>query len=458
MSEEEFEVYLRLLGRFLRLNDRQRGAIGSELRGHMEERLTELLERGYTREDAITTILDEFGDAAALSAEFGRVSRRRTIIMRTTIGTIGVAAAVLIVSFLMPVNRAHVPAPPYTMADESTAVAQADKPETAKQAKTETMYVTPESEADKKARQKLVVIIPKIQFIEDTPLEDVIELLRVEGNVSIDVNWTELDLFAVDRTTLIKNIDLKNVKLETALEVILDRLGGPDVDLGFDVFDGIIRISSIEKLSKNTIVRVYDCNDLIYRPVDKNQLATVKAVLHSLYQSGQTGGMGGMGMMGAGSPRRSGGGYRSSYGGGGYGGGGDDDDDSSLIGLSDLELTVYQVMNIIEEEREERAEDIEDLVKSHVYPDTWECDDGPGSMDIYDGFFVIRHFPRAHREVEKFLKLIRDAKAARDSAQAQKQATTVRLTGRSLSSGTTTQPSRGSGRGFSPRSSSAEDY
>ena len=51
MSEQEFEAYLRLLGRFLRLTETQREAVRTELRDHMEERLRELLERGYSRDD-----------------------------------------------------------------------------------------------------------------------------------------------------------------------------------------------------------------------------------------------------------------------------------------------------------------------------------------------------------------------------------------------------------------------
>ena len=69
MSEQEFESYLRLLGRLLRLSDEQREAIRHELEDHMAERLAELLERGYTRDEAVATALDEFGDAAALASD-----------------------------------------------------------------------------------------------------------------------------------------------------------------------------------------------------------------------------------------------------------------------------------------------------------------------------------------------------------------------------------------------------
>ena len=118
MSEQEFESYVRLLGRFLRLTEAQREAIGRELRGHMEDRLEELLGRGFTRDEAITAILDEFGDTAALASEFGKIGRRRKWVMRTTTGTIAAAVCILVVSFLMPEHR-PIPAPSMTQAQEA---------------------------------------------------------------------------------------------------------------------------------------------------------------------------------------------------------------------------------------------------------------------------------------------------------------------------------------------------
>ena len=70
MSKNEFDQYLALLSGLLRLSPAQREAIASELRDHLEERLDELLAQGVSRQKAIETALEEFGDATGLAGEF----------------------------------------------------------------------------------------------------------------------------------------------------------------------------------------------------------------------------------------------------------------------------------------------------------------------------------------------------------------------------------------------------
>ncbi len=83
MSQQEFDNYIALLGRALKLSPAQRDAIADELRDHMEQRLAELTERGVDREHALTIALEEFGDANALAGEFTEINhdlhRRRTM-------------------------------------------------------------------------------------------------------------------------------------------------------------------------------------------------------------------------------------------------------------------------------------------------------------------------------------------------------------------------------------------
>src|SRR6187549_1044475 len=101
MSEREFENYLALLTRLLRLGGKQRAAIASELRTHLEDRMADLLEQGVPREEAIRQALEEFGDAAGLAADFVSLSqnRRRRWLMRLT--TYSVAATLLVAAGLV---------------------------------------------------------------------------------------------------------------------------------------------------------------------------------------------------------------------------------------------------------------------------------------------------------------------------------------------------------------------
>jgi hypothetical protein len=100
MSDREFENYLTLIGRLLRLNSAQREAIGEELRDHFESRLTELTGRGVPHDEAVRRALEEFGDAAGLAAQFSRISsqRKRRMIMRCTVASVAMLAGALIVA------------------------------------------------------------------------------------------------------------------------------------------------------------------------------------------------------------------------------------------------------------------------------------------------------------------------------------------------------------------------
>lgn len=108
MPEKEFDLYLSLLSRLLRLSPEQKAQIDSELRDHLEARFEELVRKGVPRDEAIQWALDEFGDAAGLAQEFTKLSRRniRRWIMRCTVATAAMGAVVLlVVNAFLPEHR-----------------------------------------------------------------------------------------------------------------------------------------------------------------------------------------------------------------------------------------------------------------------------------------------------------------------------------------------------------------
>src|SRR4029079_17122604 len=108
MSQKEFELYLSLLSRFLRLKSTQRSDIADELRDHLEARLEELSRSGLSREEAIHAALEEFGDATELAQHFTQIAarRKRRFIMRCTVGTVAaLTAGILLTTALWPDNH-----------------------------------------------------------------------------------------------------------------------------------------------------------------------------------------------------------------------------------------------------------------------------------------------------------------------------------------------------------------
>src|SRR5690349_9486303 len=94
MSDHDFDIYLSLIAKLLKLSPAQRSAIADELRDHLEQRLEELLTDGLTRPQAVATALEEFGDAAALAARFTHIAtqHRRRLIMRYTLASLATLA------------------------------------------------------------------------------------------------------------------------------------------------------------------------------------------------------------------------------------------------------------------------------------------------------------------------------------------------------------------------------
>ncbi|MFO1045416.1 MAG: permease prefix domain 1-containing protein [Planctomycetaceae bacterium] len=94
MPEQEFEIYLALLSKLLRLSPTQKAAISDELRDHLEQRLSDLMQGGMTREAAINAAVDEFGDVTGLALDLTRVSR--SPVKKVVVGSTLVASAVAV--------------------------------------------------------------------------------------------------------------------------------------------------------------------------------------------------------------------------------------------------------------------------------------------------------------------------------------------------------------------------
>lgn len=122
---------------------------------------------------------------------------------------------------------------------------------------------TNETESDRQTRLKLKHKIEKVDFT-NIPLQDVISFIREVSGTNIYVNWAALQPAGVDKTTQV-DVHLSQVSVEKALKVVLEYVGGATAQLNFVVNDGVIKISTKEDLSKDTVTRVYDIRDLIVR-------------------------------------------------------------------------------------------------------------------------------------------------------------------------------------------------
>ncbi len=239
MSEDEFELYLRLLGKFLHLKPGQQAEISDELRDHLEARLEELTHSGLSRTAAIERALDEFGDAASLADHFSRIvyERKRRLVMRCTLGTVAAAAVALVVGsmFWPQAPNAVGPAPQLAWADGKPAASVAAR----------------EGEQDRILRDKLEAEKVDCDF-DQTPLSEV--LAFVSDRIAVDVYIPKQEFEAELATPVTMQIRHTQLSGRAVLDLALQQ-----AQLAYTVRDGLVMICRPDSLTE---VRVYNCSTL----------------------------------------------------------------------------------------------------------------------------------------------------------------------------------------------------
>lgn len=365
MPEHEFELYLSLLAKMLRLDAGQRGEITDEMRDHLEERFAELTGQGRSRDDAIRIALDEFGDAAAMAADFTHISRRkrRRLLMRLTVGSvIATTLGILLASAFWPEN----PVAP------SLPQASAQKPQPALAGTMRTAPRHPETEIERKLATKLAKVV--WDDVAWTAL--LLEISKqIEADIVIDKKFfAEQNIDPAQKISLVLNHS--KITARTALEMILERLDAADSAITFR--DGLIYLTGREH-DRQTVV--YNCRDLL-------QAASITRAENARRPvNGGPGGGEGFGGGGAGG---------ADHGGMGFGPGG------APRGAA--------VRRPIPAHRTASAQALIDVIQSTVRSTPWHDLDGEGAtISVFNGLAVISANHAAHRDVKQLLEMLRTA-------------------------------------------------
>jgi hypothetical protein len=370
MSDREFENYLALLSTLLRLDPKQRGEIGDELRSHLEDRLDELMARGISREHAVKQALAEFGDAAGLAGQFLAVqrNRKRRWLMRMT--TFSIAATILVaagIATFWPGRNAgpgiaavvaQAPdADPFgapkasnvTGEDPFAAPPAAEKPEAPVRAN------VPLSAAKRIERELDKTC--DVDFVE-SPLKDVVAYLQDMRGIPIVLKTKKLEEASVSPDTPITK-QLHGISLRSVLNLIL-----ADLELAYVVRDEVLQITTPSDAQGATEIRIYDCRDILAMPAAiKEKVAAAPA--------GDGGGMPGSRMGGWGGPRVS--------------------------------------------EHEYRAQQLMTIITTNIDPLTWRTEtdspitSGNGTISEYNGLIVVTQTAQTHNKIERVLDMLREA-------------------------------------------------
>jgi hypothetical protein len=370
MSDYEFDNYLALLSRLLRLGGKQRDAIAGELRAHLEDRLDELLAGGVPREQAVRQALEEFGDAAGLAAEFVSISRskRQRWIMRLT--TASVAAMVLIAAGIFTFW-------PGGNAGPGAAVLIAQDPRGGLVAAAAAPPLT--------ARQKLQSKLDQTADVEfaDTPLNDAIEFFHSTAGIQFVFRRQSLEDAGVS-VDMPVSLSLKNVKVRTLLDLTLEQL-----ELTYVTKDDLILITTPEEAEtpRSMLVRVYDCRELLALPRPPGSMRPKAAV-----------GGGGFFAVEDEPPRKvpaAGDAYGAPPAAGGA-------PAAPAVGTSGdgggaLQSEVSDAENLIA------------VITTTIDPEIWVEVGGPGSIAEYKGLLTISATQKVHEKVERLLNMLHQA-------------------------------------------------
>jgi hypothetical protein len=370
MPEQDFELYLSLLSRFLRLKPAQHSEIADELRDHLEQRLEELASKGLSHDEAIRQALDEFGDAAELANHFTRAAhiRRRRLIMRCTLGTVGTLAASLLVATAFwpatPHNGIAVNAVAENTAAESPPATKAKAEPAANVLPSE--HALPPGEkwgflrSDRES-EKIVATLnlpTEVNFV-DLPLEDAINYLRDYHKINIIIDLAAMQDLGVARDQPI-SLQHSGVSFRSTLRLMLEPLG-----LTYIVEDEVLKITSPRKAM--SVIAVYNIRDMVGPHAailsaggERERPAIGLTPVESVPVARE----------GAG----------------------------AVIPANNLRkppVHTYQTTSLAE------------LVTQTIEPVTWIGAGGDGSAIQYDGVLVIRNSHVVHEQVRSFLKLLR---------------------------------------------------
>lgn len=365
MSQREFQDYLGLLGRLLRLRTAQRTAIEDELRAHMEERFAALTSQGIEPEQAVSMALAEFGDAAALAAEFTAISRlqKRRWMMRFTIGSIAatVVLAAVVVSIWPGGSGELTETTAYAQQPEKPAPPKAEKP-AEKPAEKQDANAQTQAKLEKHidADFQPTPAIEGVIIPQETRLDEVLDYLAKAAEVQMYVDRRALDEKKIDPASAPVTINLKDIPAEMALRLVLRQHG-----LAHMLDHGVVIVTTPDEMARSLEIQVYSISDLVQPP---SRPAPAEA--------GPAGLPGAFGYEGPG-------GYRHA-----------------------------------EMAPQSRVTALIDLITSTVDPESWNEVGGPANICEYRGALVIAQTYQGHRKVERLLKGLREALAKQPAPSA----------------------------------------
>lgn len=195
--------------------------------------------------------------------------------------------------------------------------------------------------------------------IQDATAKQALDWWRDTTDIPLVVNWKALEFDGITGDTPI-NLRLEAVSAGQLLSLLMEQ-ASPDTELIYTVTPWYVRVDTKAEANKRTVMRMYSIADLI---IDVPQFTDAPTfdLAATLNGANRNGGEGG-----------------------GRGGRGGDFGGASPLGGRDASQPDPTQLS-----REQRAQQIIDLIYSAVEPDVWEINGGSSSISYFRDYLIIR--------------------------------------------------------------------
>lgn len=369
MTPPAFERFLEQLGGLLRLSRSQREAIRAEIEDHVESQVSELTAAGVPYDRAVSSVLEEFGDAAELASRFSSIGLRRRWIMRSALAASIVVVVTLATSFLMPPQAGNPLTPGSTAAHAMGGQAGPAVP---------TATVDEARPADEAIHKALRSTVPEVKF-ELVTLEDALGYIGELGGINVVVDWNVLEFEDIEREMAV-TLELEEVRLERVLQLVLSLVGHTRGQIGYCVDDGVLMVSTASRVKHMTEVRLYNCGELLRAPTPSWLRSEVERSV---------------GLLSVRRPVRV-----------------DATGTPTRKSPSTFDRQQAVLRDLVAAAQEKRTSDLRDVIQRTIDPEGWEDLGGESaSITVYDDVFVIVQTPANHEAIGRLLQRLVEVRA-----------------------------------------------
>jgi hypothetical protein len=106
--------------------------------------------------------------------------------------------------------------------------------------------------------------------VKEMPFDKLVAYLSELTGANFYVDWRGLESSGIDSHATV-TLNLQNVPASVVLKAALAGVGGGNIQLGYHIQEGVVEISTVDSLSRDTSTRIYDVRDLLEQEMARSR-------------------------------------------------------------------------------------------------------------------------------------------------------------------------------------------